>query len=272
MNRLTPIVKNLLIINLSFFLLQIALRMFKVGYTIDLVEIFGLRYVLSAYFRPYQLFTHLFLHGSLAHLVTNMFAVFSFGPSLERTLGSKRFLTLCLITGLGAGILYSFLHYFNIQRFEALCSSYLMDATPDHFHHFLTHFPQSVYDHYHNFILQFSKAPTNPFLIARSKEIATTLCQQRIENVAIGFSGVVFGILTAFAMLFPNERLFLLLFPVPIKAKYFVLFYGIYELYAGLKANPADNIAHFSHLGGILFGYLLIKWWRREQKYYFSRQ
>jgi len=272
MQQLPPIIKNLLLINIGLFVLQLALKNLTIlshNYPVDLVEIFGLHYIFSPNFRPFQLLTHLFLHGSLGHLLTNMFAVFSFGPSLERALGGKRFLIFCLVTGLGAAILYSALHYFDVHRIEVLYANYLMDATPESFHHFLTHFPESVYEHYNNFIRDFSETPTNPSFIAQSKEIANILRNHKVENVAIGFSGIVFGILTAFAMLFPNERLFLLFFPVPIKAKYFVIFYGIYELYGGLKANPSDNIAHFSHLGGILFGFLLIKWWSREQKHYY---
>lgn len=85
----------------------------------------------------------------------------------------------------------------------------------------------------------------------------------------VGASGAIFGILMAFGMLFPNTELFLLFFPFPIKAKYFVLFYGLYELYAGFGRVPGDNVAHFAHLGGMLFAFILIKIWRDKRNTFY---
>ena len=98
-----------------------------------------------------------------------------------------------------------------------------------------------------------------------SKEIAGQLYALKADMPTVGASGSIFGIFMAFAMLFPNIELFLFFVPLPIKAKYMIAIYGMYELYAGMLANPADNVAHFAHLGGALFAYLFIRWWKKER-------
>ena len=91
------------------------------------------------------------------------------------------------------------------------------------------------------------------------------LYRLKADIPTVGASGAIFGILTAFSMLFPNAQLSLFFLPIPISAKYFIVLYGMYELYAGIQDNPADNVAHFAHLGGIVFAYLFIRWWRKRQ-------
>ena len=216
MNRITPMVKNLLIANVIVFAIQLALENFL---RIDSVRLFGLRYFGASEFEPYQLITYMFSHSTydIWHIIGNMFALYMFGSSLEQTWGAKRFLQFYLITGIGAGVLYQLASGIEL---------YLAADT-------------------------FSTA-------------ALSMQDQAYMNIPmVGASGAVFGILLAFGMLFPNVRLMLLFPPIPIKAKWFVLFYGLYELYATIQNSPTDNVAHLAHLGGMLFAFILIKMWKK---------
>lgn len=254
MRQLTPVVEKLLIINLIVFF---ANKLF--GW--DLVDLFGLRYIFSEQFKPYQLLAHLFVHASFNHLFSNMFSLITFGPILEYQLSSKRFLSLYLITGIGAALLYTLIFYVEIEKLQTMYHTYIATPNPESFNVFLHKFP-NMYNNFYNFIHDFFNHANDPVYIARSKSIVTQLYRFKTDIPIVGASGAIFGILTAFAMLFPNASLSLLLLPIPIKAKYFIILYGMYELYAGIQANPADNVAHFAHLGGILFAYLFIKWYQ----------
>jgi len=259
MRQLTPVVEKILIINVIVFF---ANHLF--GW--DLIDLLGLRYIFSAQFKPYQFLTHLFVHAGFNHLFSNMFTLVTFGPILEYHLSSKRFLSLYLITGIGAALLYTFIFYLEIGSLESMYHSYLANPNPESFSAFLRKFP-NIYNLFSNlggFVHDFFRYPDNPAYLAKSKTILAQFYAFKMNIPIIGASGAIFGILTAFAMLFPNVRLSLLLLPIPIKAKYFIILYGMYELYAGIRVNPADNVAHFAHLGGILFAYLLVKWHQRK--------
>lgn len=258
MQRMTPVVRQLLLINVGIFLAQKLL-----GF--DLINALGLRYVFSEFFRPYQFFTHLFVHANFAHLFTNMFALLTFGPILEYTLTSRRFINFYLLTGIGAAVLYAGIQYIEMSTLKGLYHTYLTQPHPESFVAYLKHFPQSTYNTFYPFITAFTKHPDNLTYIAESKAIVSQLYAMKANMPTIGASGSVFGIFMAFAMLYPNVELFIYFIPIPIKAKYVIALYGAYELYAGIRVNPADNVAHFAHLGGILFAYFFIQWWRRRQ-------
>ncbi|OJW67197.1 MAG: hypothetical protein BGO68_01380 [Candidatus Amoebophilus sp. 36-38] len=259
MRQLTPVVEKILILNLIVFFAHNLL-----GW--DLVELLGLRYIFSSQFKPYQFLTHLFVHAGFNHLFSNMFTLITFGPILEYNLSSKRFLSLYLITGIGAALLYSLIFYLEIGRLENLYQTYLANPNPENFSIFLHKYPNiyNVFNNLNGFVYDFFQHADNPAYIAKSKTILAQFYTFKMDIPIVGASGAIFGILTAFAMLFPNARLSLLLLPIPIKAKYFLILYGMYELYAGIRDNPADNVAHFAHLGGILFAYLYIKWYQRS--------
>lgn len=256
MNRLTPVVEKILIGNLIIFVIY---KFF--GF--DLVDLLGLRYISSPQFAPYQLITHLFVHASLGHLFSNMFTLITFGPILETQLSSRRFLGVYLLTGIGAALLYTGILYLEISKFKDLYLHYFIEPTPEGLSLYLQKFPK-MYSNYYPFINDFFQHSEDPAYIAKSKSIVSQLYQLKTEIPIVGASGAIFGLLTAFAMLYPHARLSLFLLPIPIKAKYFVILYGIYELYAGLQNNPSDNVAHFAHLGGILFAYLFIKWYQKR--------
>jgi membrane associated rhomboid family serine protease len=229
-SELPEVVKNLLIINGLFFLATISLDNFG----LDLVKIFGLHQFQSADFRPHQIVSHLFMHGDFTHLFFNMFALWMFGKILENVWGAKRFLTFYIVTGIGA----AFVHLL-ISQYQILSMS--------------NQIPEMV-----NLAIEGRYNPSIPI----SKKLT-----QLIITPTVGASGAVFGLLLAFGMLFPNTLLYIY-FAIPIKAKYFVLAYGILELYSGISNNPADNVAHFAHLGGMIFGYFLIKYWRKNTSVY----
>ena len=229
-NELPVVVKNLLIINGLLFLATISLS--NLG--IDLVKIFGLHQFQSNDFRPHQIITHLFMHGSFTHLFFNMFALWMFGKILENIWGQKKFLIYYMITGIGAAAIHLIFCQYQIINIS-------------------NQIPELV-----NIAIEGKYNPSIPL----SKKLT-----QLIITPTVGASGAVFGLLLAFGMLFPNALLYLY-FAIPIKAKYFVIGYGLIELYAGISNNPADNVAHFAHLGGMIFGYFLIKYWKKDTSYF----
>ena len=256
MRNLTPIVRNILILNLIVFFGSRLL-----GF--DAVDKLGLRYIYSEQFKAYQFLSHLFVHGSFHHLFSNMFSLVTFGPILEYRLSSKNFLILYLVAGIGAALLYMGVFYLEIGKLQNLCNTYMKNPDPVNFSLIIHKFP-AMYNAFYNFIQDFFTYGEDLAYIAKSKSVIEQLIRLKIDVPIVGASGAIFGILTAFVMLFPHARLSLLILPIPIKAKYFLILYGLYELYAGIQANPADNVAHFAHIGGILFAYIFIKLYNRK--------
>lgn len=236
---LTPVVKNLLIINVIFFIMTyVILSVFHYDITKDL----GLYFIKSDNFRPYQFITHMFMHGNFGHLFFNMFALWMFGKNIEVVWGPKRFLIYYFVTGLGAAAFHTLVNYISY-------SSNLNMLTEEQMQYIYTNGPD----------LWLSG---QTFTIESMKKIHILL------NVpTVGASGAVFGLLLAFGMLFPNALIYVY-FAIPLRAKYFVLLYGLLELYAGVLNQQGDNIAHFAHLGGMIFGLLFILLWK---KYKFQR-
>ncbi|WP_069660194.1 rhomboid family intramembrane serine protease [Arcticibacter eurypsychrophilus] len=223
-SNISPVVKNLLIINGIFYL---ATMLFMKDGQSQLTDILGVFYFDSRHFRIWQPITYMFMHSdqSFFHILFNMFALFSFGTSLEYVLGSKRFLNFYLITGLGALALQM-----AVQAFEVYGIAGSITLNVDTF------------------------TSANPADINTLRQI--------YMGPMVGASGAIFGVLVAFGLLFPNVELYLLFIPVPIKAKYFIPFYVVIELFMGVGQFAGDSVAHFAHLGGALFGFILIKYWR----------
>ncbi len=254
--NLTPVVKNLLLLNIILALVQ--------GFfSIDLIDIGGLRYIHAETFRPYQFFTYMFIHAGFGHIFGNMLALFIFGPWLERTWGAQRFLVFYLVTGIGAGVLYSGINYFETRKVQKDAAYYMVDPNPEKFNQFIVNHWYLNND-LERMIEQYAANPENPQLREESTYIVERIYEQKANIPMVGASGAVFGILMAFGMLFPNTTLMLLIPPIPIKAKYFVLLYGAYELYAVIQQSPGDNVAHYAHLGGMLFAFILIKVWSKK--------
>ena len=258
MFQLTPAAKNILIINGIIFILSdfVGLRSY-------IIESFGMRYFHSENFQPYQILTYMWVHGGFGHLFSNMFSVLIFAPILERVWGSKKFLIYYLATGIGAGILYSGINYYENYSFEVKVKSYEQNPSPESFRKLVLNNSSEYYNQLYDFIDSYEQNPSssNDNL---SIAYANDLLKVKSDVPMVGASGAVFGILLAFAMLFPNMELMLLFFPIPVKAKYVVLVYGIYELWSEINRMPGDNVAHFAHLGGMLIGYLILKYWKRK--------
>lgn len=234
-SRIPLITKNLVIINLLFWIASV---LFPV-----ITDYLGLHYFKSDKFNLVQLVTYMFMHGGFDHIFFNMFAVFMFGRVLEQVWGPKRFLIFYMVTGIGAGIIQEITWYIDIQPFIKAVDQYLITGNT------------GILGQYWNVSdLMGASAET----IIRSRELLLD------KMLTVGASGAVFGILLGFGMLFPNAPLYLLFIPVPIKAKYMVIAYGLLELFAGVADFSGDNVAHFAHLGGMVFGYFLIRYWRKK--------
>lgn len=233
-----PVVKNLLIINGLFFLGTLLL---EEKFRINLTHILGLYFYKSAQFAPHQLISHLFMHGSFLHLFSNMFALWMFGSLMENVWGSQRFFVYYFVTGLGAALLHTLV---NQYQFSAAAAG----VDPE-------------------VISQIAKEGRSVLLKGYQYEDPAWAALNNVLNIpTVGASGAVFGVLLAYGMFFPNNVVYVY-FAIPLKSKYFVALYGAFELYAGFANNPGDNVAHFAHLGGMLFGYILIKSWDKKRRY-----
>ena len=234
---LPPVVKNLLILNGIFYIATLALERSS---GINLYDILGLHYVASSQFEIYQFITYMFMHGSFGHLFFNMFALWMFGNLLENVMGSKRFLTYYMITGVGAALIQLLVNYIRIRSVEAQLS------------------PEEISMVYQQG-LEVIRTGMNYV------DPAMANLNALINSNTVGASGAVFGILLAFGMMFPNQLIYLY-FAIPIKAKWFVIGYGLLELFSGFSNRSGDNVAHFAHLGGMLFGIVMLLYWKKKYR------
>lgn len=312
MYRLTPVVKNLIVINLIVYVLNI--------FTTPAQEfgvLFGLRAYNSPEFQPYQILTYMFIHAKInpmsnnidfMHIFGNMFALFMFGTWLETLFGSRKFLAFYMLTGMGAGILNSGFNYYFIERQKADVEKFLAYEKPGslEFVQYLgKHDPktQELNLDYIDAVQEVEEGveELTDSIQKYKKEIAqldSTQDQEKLIKLVnylelqrdtlkykeeayrtdmvnsvkksytyslnartVGASGAIFGILVAFAMIFPNLTLMLIIPPIPIQAKYLAMFYVLFELYNGLEYGGASQVAHFAHLSGALVGFLLIRYW-----------
>lgn len=232
--HIPEITKNLLIINgLVFF----ATILFD-----DLRTKLGLFYFRSEYFQPYQLVTHMFTHGSFFHILFNMFALFTFGSILERMWGPKRFFIFYFATGFGALALHTLVNHIEAQ---------------------------SLARHFSSSEVEFIKESGRQLLFS-GRLVGDAEKLNQIYNIpTVGASGAIYGLLIAFAMLFPNTTLMLIFPPIPIKAKYLIPLLIVVELFLVKADFSWDNIAHFAHLGGALFGFIIVKFWMKDRRNFY---
>ena len=276
---LPPVVKNLIIINSLIALLQLVL----IRWDFNIADYFGLHYWRSELYRPWQLVTHMFLHGSafdvnatIMHLFMNMFALWMFGSILENLWGAKRFITFYLICGLGAALLHLGVLHYEFSQLERAFVAYQQNPTLDQFHLFLErHIPRALPNptEINRILVEWNNDPGSLKLSNDSIDWINRYlhgftyrgehAKGIFDEATVGASGAVFGILFAFGYLFPNTLLYIY-FLVPIKAKYVVGAYALFELYAGIKNSAGDNVAHFAHLGGMLVAFIILKIWNRN--------
>jgi membrane associated rhomboid family serine protease len=233
LGNLSPVVKNLLIINIICF---VGTMIFP-----NANRLLGVYYPDSPFFEVWQPISYMFMHGGFTHMFFNMFALVMFGPVIEQMFGSKRFLNYYLITALGALVLQ-----YGVQAIEV---SQIIGSP-------------------------FAAESINLDLAANRISSQLPLTGDELGKLGsiyatpmVGASGAIFGLLLAFAYFYPNMPLYFMFIPVPIKAKYFVGGYILIEIYLGFN-NSGSSIAHLAHVGGALFGYLMIKMWGYKKGYY----
>jgi membrane associated rhomboid family serine protease len=217
LGSMPPVVKNLLLVNILMYVITMITGNF-------MYENFALFYFKSPFFRPFQLVTHMFMHGGFTHIFFNMYTLFIFGSVLERVWGSQKFLLYYFVTGIGAALLHLGVMYLQLQ-------GYIADIQDG-----------------------------NLYAQANIQALMTT--------PTVGASGAIYGLLLAYGMLFPNNIMQLIFPPVALKAKWFVLIFGALELLLGLSGRGSD-VAHFAHLGGMIFGFFLILYWKKNNRMYY---
>lgn len=230
---LPPVTKNIIIIS---FILFAAKALLSSVQHLDLDRYLGLHDHLAPDFRPYQFVTYIFMHADFTHILMNMIGVFIFGQVLEQTWGGKRYLIFYILTGLGAAITQYIINHIELVQILERVNAEL--NTP------------------------------NKLSIENKAELMREKYEFLNSRIIVGASGSLFGLLGAFGILYPNRLLYLYFF-VPVKAKWLVIGYGLMELYMGLQNNPADNVAHFAHLGGLVVGIIIVLFWRRHSNHFY---
>lgn len=244
MNQIPTITKNLLIINV----LMLLATHVAGSYGIDLERYLALHFFLSDDFNAAQLLTYQFMHAGFTHLFFNMFALWMFGRILEQMWGPQRFLFYYLLCGVGAGLIQETVQYANYLNLKAALSPEAIEVV----------FREGAG------LLHKGMNYVDPALGAFNAAL---------NGGTVGASGAVYAILLGFGMMFPNQEMFVFPLPFPIKAKYFVIGYAVIELSAGLANRTGDPVAHFAHLGGMVFGFILITYWRKKNRgngYYYN--
>ncbi|WP_043024425.1 rhomboid family intramembrane serine protease [Fluviicola taffensis] len=257
-SNIQPVTKNLLLLNVAMFLLTLFFE--YQGNSIDLGNTLGAHYFGTALFEPYQLVTHFFMHGGFFHILMNMYILVMFGSFLERLWGPKRFFVLYLASAFGAILLYNGVGFFQIIDLKnAINNSDAIAA--------LNGLLKETHGHI---------TDQNLMEIAQRYGISTQTQYDAFADYAIksmvpmvGASGAIFGLLAAFAILFPNTELMLIFPPIPIKAKWLIGGYFVFEVYSSFQNSQGDNVAHLAHVGGAIVGAILVLIWRRNSKNFY---
>jgi membrane associated rhomboid family serine protease len=235
-NNIPPITRNIIIINVIVFIVTSLLGD-------KIVEYLAAFYPFSPFFHSWQVITHMFMHGSIMHILFNMMTLFSFGPILEQTLGDKKYLILYFVSGLGAFFLFNAWNFVEVQRFsrelEQLgfnVNAYLSGAS-----------------------VEFAG---NTGSVLKQKELLKSLTDI-LTTPMVGASGAIFGVVAAFATLYPDSKIGIMFIPVPIKVKYLLPIIVVGSIYLGVSGN-GGGIAHLAHVGGALVGWLLARIWKKH--------
>lgn len=262
--NITPVVKQLLIINVIFFIGSQLIP------NEEAYRYLALHYPKSNDFGVWQLITHMFMHGNIMHIFFNMFALFSFGSALEHFWGAKKFIFFYISCGLGAALLQLGVNYFEIQNALEVSSGLgLSDIT---IHQILNvNFSDGVSfrgDLFFNEIKPIlEKVGEANISEANFKSLFNAAVQN--QTPMVGASGAIYGLLVAFAFMFPNAELMMLFIPVPVKAKYFVPGLLALDLFLGVSGKSifggGGGVAHFAHIGGAIIGFLMMWYWKKNQ-------
>lgn len=236
-----PITKNLLIINGLFFLAKIIFE----SKGIDLDSILGAFYPESVNFKGWQIVTHMFMHGNFTHILFNMFALWMFGSTVEQTIGQKKFLILYFVAGLGSFVLFNFTNYLQIESLKETVAASGVNV------------PELIKS------LKITGDGSYPVPFSAEVEATKELMRYYITPM-VGASGAIYGLLVGFAVLYPNAKLALLFFPVPVAAKYFIPVMIALEFFLAIQNYAWNPVAHFAHIGGAIIGFLLMRHWKQN--------
>lgn len=254
--NIQPVTKNLLLLNIAMFLLTMFFD--SQGQGIDLGSLLGAHYFGTPLFQPYQVVSHFFMHGGFFHILMNMYVLVIFGSFLERLWGPKRFFIFYVASALGAYLLYAGVGFFDIMQLKQnIGNSYAVADINGLFKEF-----GDVTNLQYNEII--NKYHLNDFQIGALQEY-----YWKSKIPMVGASGAIFGVMAAFAILFPNTELMLIFPPIPIKAKWLIGGYFVFELYNSFQNNAGDNVAHLAHVGGAIVGAILVLIWRRTGKNFY---
>ncbi|MCF6167618.1 rhomboid family intramembrane serine protease [Lutibacter sp.] len=242
MGRITEAVKHLIVINVIFFIAP------QLMPGLGLQNLFALHFPMNPNFGVWQILTHMFMHGGFMHILFNMYALWAFGTPLEQMWGRNKFLFFYFSAGLGSAAIYTLVNYLQFN---------------------------SVYDQLVNIGLSSSEIQNilttgsyNPQILDRISEESLATIYGTYHSSAVGASGAIYGVLVAFGFAFPNAKLALIFFPVPIAAKYFIPLIILGDLFFGLTGysiGSGPNVAHWAHIGGALIGFIIVWYWKQNQ-------
>lgn len=239
MPRLTDAIKHLILINVILFFGPMLLKL-------DLTNILALHLPENGHFGVWQYVTHMFMHGSPMHLIFNMYALWAFGTPLEQMWGTKKFVFFYFSAGIGAGLIYTLVNYYQFNGLYEI----FVNAGLNH----------------DEIISILETGKTN------DSRITGIITQDQFNQIvglfntpAVGASGAIYGVLVAFGLAFPDAKLALIFFPVPIAAKYFIPLIIVSDLFFGLTKYSIGNVAHFAHIGGAIIGFIIAWYWKKNQ-------
>jgi len=240
MGRITDAVKHLVILNVVFFIASSMLGL-------NLSNWLALYFPKNDHFGFWQFVSHMFMHGGFTHILFNMYALWAFGSPLEQMWGRNKFIFFYFSAGLGAGLIYTAANYFQFNN---------------------------IYNELINLGIQNSEIQNlletgryNTDILQHISETRLIDLYQIYNTPAVGASGAIYGVLVAFGMSFPNAKLALIFLPVPIAAKYFIPVLIGLDLFSGLTGFSlfGGGIAHFAHVGGAIIGFIMMKYWEKNQ-------
>lgn len=235
-NNIPPITRNLIIINVIIFIGTYFLGDKAVEYLAGF-------YPFSPYFHSWQVITHMFMHGSIMHILFNMLTLYSFGPILEQTLGDKKYLILYFASGLGAFFLFNLWNFVEVQQ--------------------ITNELQQLGFNVNTYLSGIeTQYAGNSGSIIKQKELVGSL-NGIVATPMVGASGAIFGVVAAFATLYPDSKIMMMFIPVPIKVKYLMPIVIVVSIYLGVSGN-GGGIAHLAHVGGALVGWILARIWKKH--------
>lgn len=239
MNKLTDVIKHLIIINVIVF---IAPQLLKLDFT----NILALHYPKNEHFGFWQYVTHIFMHGSFPHILFNMYGLWAFGTPLVQMWGKNKFIFFYFSAGIGAGLIYSLVNYYQFNNiYEIFINAGLNNSE----------------------IISILNvgSTSDPRLAGLLTNEQFTEIWSLYHTPAVGASGAIYGVLVAFGLYFKDAKLALIFFPVPIAAKYFIPVMILGDLFFGMTKYSVGSIAHFAHIGGALIGFIIAYYWKKNQ-------